>query len=87
MGLATQLGSQQKWTSMRPQQHDAPNALDLIKELDQATEQMMSISVELVGGPQWQEAFNRQQSAFRKWREYLYCKAEEKPPARLLNIA
>lgn len=72
---------------MRPQIYDVPNALDLINELDRATEQMMSISVELVGGPQWQEAFDRQQRAFRKWRDYLYCKAEERPPAKLLNIA
>ncbi len=66
---------------------DTPNALDLINELDQATEQMMSIPVEQVGGEQWQEAFERQQSAFRMWREYLYRKAEEKMPSRLLNIA
>ncbi|SEI66639.1 MULTISPECIES: hypothetical protein [unclassified Pseudomonas] len=72
---------------MRAKIFDSPNALDLMKELDQATEQMMSISVELVGGPQWQEAFDRQQKAFRSWRDYLYCKADEKPPARLLNIA
>jgi hypothetical protein len=70
---------------MRPQTFDIPNALDLISELDQATEQMMSIPVEHVGGTQWEEAFVRQQSAFRKWREY--CKADERPAVRLMNIA
>ncbi|MGE6386436.1 hypothetical protein ACQKEN_12315 [Pseudomonas sp. NPDC078416] len=72
---------------MRPQIHDIPNALDLISELDQATEQMMSIPVAHIGGAQWEEAFVRQQSAFRKWRDYLYCKADERPAVRLLNIA
>ncbi len=76
-----------KWIFMRPLIADSPNALDLIAELDQATEQMMSLSVEHVGTEQWQAAFVRQQSAFKRWREYLYCKADEKPPVRLLNIA
>lgn len=72
---------------MRSEVFDAPNALDLIKELDDATEQMMAISVDLVGTPEWQEAFDRQQRAFRGWRDYLYNKADEQPPARLLHIA
>jgi hypothetical protein len=72
---------------MRPEVFDAPNALDLIKELDNATEQMMAISVDLIGTLEWQEAFDRQQRAFRSWRDYLYNKADEKPPARLLHIA
>ena len=72
---------------MRPKICDAPNALDLIKELDDATEQMMAISVDHVGTPPWQDAFNRQQRAFRNWRDYLYLKADEKPSAQLLNIA
>jgi hypothetical protein len=72
---------------MRPNVFDVPNALDLIKELDEATEQMMAIGVDQVGCPQWQEAFERQQRAFRNWRDYLYLKADEKPPVSLLNIA
>jgi len=72
---------------MRPTPIDSPNALDLVKELDDATEQMMAIGVDQIGTPQWQEAFERQQRAFRGWRDYLYLKADEKPPARLLRIA
>jgi hypothetical protein len=72
---------------MRPKVCEAPNALDLVKELDDATEQMMEIGVDQVGSPQWQDAFERQQRAFRNWRDYLYRKADEKPPARLLSIA
>lgn len=72
---------------MQPEIVDTPNTLDLIKELDDATEQMMAISVDLIGTPEWQEAFDRQQRAFRTWRDYLYNKADEKPPARLLHIA
>lgn len=72
---------------MRPQTFDIPNALDLISELDQATEQMMSIPVDHIGGAQWEQAFVRQQSAFRKWRDYLYCKADERPAVRLMKIA
>ncbi|MDH0748713.1 hypothetical protein N5D61_20525 [Pseudomonas sp. GD03842] len=66
---------------------DSPNALELIKELDDATEQMMALGVDQVGSPQWQVVFDRQQRAFRNWRDYLYLKADEKPPAHLLNIA
>lgn len=72
---------------MRSKICDAPNAIDLIKELDDATEQMMAIGVDRVGTPPWQNAFDRQQRAFRNWRDYLYVKADEKPPVRLLNIA
>lgn len=72
---------------MRPQMCDAPNARDLVNELDQATELMMSMPVELVGGSEWQDAFNRQQRAFRMWRDYLYRKADERPEMKLLNIA
>lgn len=72
---------------MRPQINDIPNALDLISELDQATEQMMSIPVDHIGGTQWEEAFVRQQSAFRNWRDYLYRKADERPAVRLMNLA
>jgi hypothetical protein len=48
---------------------------------------MMAIPVEHIGGAQWEEARVRQQSAFRKWRDYLYRKADERPAVRLLNIA
>jgi hypothetical protein len=72
---------------MQPEIVDTPNALDLIQELDDATEQMMAISVDLVGTAEWQEAFDRQQRAFRTWRDYLYHKVDEKPPARLLHLA
>lgn len=72
---------------MRPKVCDAPNAHDLVKELDDATEKMMAIGVGQVGTPQWEEAFARQQRAFRSWRDYLYLKADEKPPAKLLSIA
>jgi uncharacterized protein (DUF779 family) len=34
---------------MRPKVCDAPNALDLVKELDDATEQMMALGVDQVG--------------------------------------
>jgi hypothetical protein len=72
---------------MRPKVCDAPNALDLVKELDDATEQMMALGVDQVGTVEWQEVFDRQQRAFRSWRDYLYLKADEKPPAKLLSIA
>ncbi len=55
---------------------DMPNGRELVQELDIATELMMSIPVELVGGEQWQAAFDRQQSAFRAWRSYLLSKAK-----------
>jgi hypothetical protein len=58
-----------------------------MSELDQATEQMMSIPVENIGSAVWEEALVRQQNAFRKWRDYLYCKADQRPAIRLLNIA
>lgn len=55
---------------------DMPNGRELVEELDIATELMMSIPVELVGGEQWQAAFDRQQLAFKEWRSYLLCKAK-----------
>jgi hypothetical protein len=48
---------------------------------------MMALAVDQVGTVEWQEAFDRQQRAFRSWRDYLYLKADEKPPAKLLSIA
>ena len=76
-----------KWIFMREMKIDEPNALDLMQELDAATEHMMALHVGQVGGEQWQEACLRQQRAFRAWRDYLYIKADEKPPARRLSIA
>ncbi len=70
---------------MRPQCPDSLNAHDLVKELDHATELMMSIPVEQVGSLHWKEAFVRQQSAFRTWREYLYLKADSKPAAHSMG--
>lgn len=72
---------------MRDTKFDEPNALDLMQELDAATEQMMALHVGQVGGEQWQEARLRQHRAFRAWRDYLYVKADDKPPARRLSIA
>ena len=65
---------------------DTTNALDLVSELDRATEVMMALDVGQVGGDQWKDAFSRQQNAFWAWREYLHRKADEKPPARLLSV-
>jgi hypothetical protein len=72
---------------MRITNFDPPNALDLISELDRATEEMMALHVDQVGGERWQLALERQQCAFRAWRDYLFLKAEEKPPAKRLNVA
>ena len=65
---------------------DTTNAYDLVGELDKATEIMMALHVGQVGGEQWRNACSRQQIAFLEWRQYLYRKADEKPPARLLSI-
>ncbi|SOS34753.1 hypothetical protein CFBP6411_03396 [Pseudomonas syringae group genomosp. 3] len=65
---------------------DTTNAYDLVSELDKATEIMMALHVGQVGGEQWRNACSRQQIAFLEWRQYLYRKADEKPPARLLSI-
>ncbi|PQZ89393.1 MULTISPECIES: hypothetical protein [Pseudomonas] len=54
---------------------EMPNGRELVDELDVATELMMSIPIELVGGEAWQAAFARQQQAFKQWRSYLLCKA------------
>lgn len=72
---------------MRTTTFDPPNALDLINELDRATEEMMALHVGQVGGERWQRACERQQRAFRNWREYLFQKAAEKPPVKLLGVA
>ena len=55
---------------------DMPNGRALVEELDLATELMMSIPIELVGGEHWQAAFDRQQLAFKAWRSYLLCIAK-----------
>lgn len=72
---------------MRDMRVDEPNALDLMQELDKATEHMMALHVGQVGGEEWREACLRQQRAFRAWRDYLYIQADKKPPARWLSIA
>lgn len=69
---------------------DMPNGRELVEELDIATELMMSIPVELVGGEQWQAAFERQQLAFKEWRAYLHCKAKHptrEAPGRMKKTA
>ncbi|VVM39821.1 hypothetical protein PS662_02903 [Pseudomonas fluorescens] len=66
---------------------DMPNGRELIDELDLATSQMMSISVELIGGAQWQEVSNRQQQAFKKWREYLHRMADGRVFVETLKVA
>lgn len=71
---------------MNTNHFDTTNAHDLVGELDKATEIMMALHVGQVGGEQWKNACSRQQIAFREWRQYLYRKADEKPPARLLSI-
>lgn len=66
---------------------DMPNGRELVDELDLATEQMMSMPVELIGSPQWQEAAHRQQQAFRKWREYLHRMADGRVRVQNLKVA
>lgn len=66
---------------------DMPNGRELIDELDLATEHMMAIPIESVGSEHWQAAFNRQQQAFKQWREYLHCKAAGRPVIQPLKIA
>lgn len=66
---------------------DMPNGRELIDELDFATGLMMSMPVELIGGPEWQEASIRQQQAFRKWREYLHHMADGRVCVENLKVA
>lgn len=66
---------------------DSGNALELIRELDRATSEMMALRVNEVGSPLWREALVRQQNAFRKWCDYLYEKAEEPPSEDRLSLA
>lgn len=61
---------------MRSLINTMPNGRELIDELDLATEQMMAMSVELIGSPEWEQAAKRQYQAFRKWREYLHHMAD-----------
>lgn len=61
---------------MRPLILDMPNGRELIDELHFATGQMMSLSVEHIGGSKWLEATERQQQAFTNWREYLHRTAD-----------
>ncbi|WP_028621335.1 hypothetical protein [Pseudomonas sp. Ant30-3] len=66
---------------------DMPNGRELIDELDLATELMMSIPVDQVGGQQWQDAFDRQQRAFAEWRKYLLRLADGRLADLELQVA
>ncbi|VVM36226.1 hypothetical protein PS645_00037 [Pseudomonas fluorescens] len=66
---------------------DMPNGRELVDELDRATEQMMSIPVELIGSEAWQAAACRQHQAFRKWREYLHKMADGRARTETLKVA
>ncbi|MHC8315066.1 hypothetical protein [Pseudomonas sp. LB3P31] len=72
---------------MRPLILDMPNGRELIDELDFATGQMMSLSVEHIGGAKWLEATRRQQQAFTNWREYLHRMADWRIRVDALNVA
>lgn len=72
---------------MRPLILDLPNGRELAHELDLAIEQMMSIPVEHIGGPLWLAASNRQQQAFKKWREYLQLMADGRVRVETLKVA
>ncbi|AWY43822.1 hypothetical protein DKY63_29480 [Pseudomonas putida] len=61
---------------MRSSVPDMPNGRELIDELDLATSRMMAISADLIGTVAWREASERQQLAFKKWREYLHQMAD-----------
>ena len=63
--------------------NETPIMTDLVKELDIATAHMMKMSADQVGGHEWRLAFERQQRAFRSWRDYLYRQADEPHPSRL----
>ncbi|MCU1760040.1 hypothetical protein NTD84_09995 [Pseudomonas sp. 14P_8.1_Bac3] len=66
---------------------DMPNGRELVNELDLATEQMMSIPVELIGCAEWLAASHRQQQAFQKWRAYLQLMADGRVPIEALKVA
>ncbi|MCS3835480.1 hypothetical protein HNR03_000060 [Pseudomonas sp. JAI111] len=72
---------------MRSLISEMPNGRKLVDELDAATEQMMSIPVELIGGARWLEASNRQQQAFKKWQAYLQLMADGRRPTIALKVA
>lgn len=72
---------------MRPLILDLPNGRELANELDLAIEQMMAISVELIGGAEWIAASTRQQQAFQKWREYLQLMAYGRVHVESLKVA
>jgi N-dimethylarginine dimethylaminohydrolase len=66
---------------------DLPNGRELANELDLATEQMMSIPVELIGSAHWLTASDRQQQAFQEWREYLQLMADGRVRVEALRVA
>lgn len=66
---------------------DLPNGRELANELDLATEQMMSIPVDLIGSAQWRTASYKQQQAFQEWREYLQLMADGRVRVEALRVA
>lgn len=72
---------------MRPLILDMPNGRELIDELDFATGQMMSLSVEHIGSSKWLEATARQQQAFTNWREYLHRMADWRIRVDAMKVA
>ena len=72
---------------MRPLILDLPNGRELANELGFAIEQMMAISVELIGGAEWLAASAMQQQAFQKWREYLQLMADGRVRVEPLEVA
>jgi hypothetical protein len=64
---------------MNPIFVDATDPVDLVNELDSATEMMMALHAGQIGGERWNYACSRQDQAFRAWRDYLSRKADEKP--------
>lgn len=50
---------------------DSEDSEYLLNELNQATEELMSMSSAVFGGEQWQTAHRRQQSAFANWLLYI----------------
>jgi hypothetical protein len=72
---------------MRSLKIEMPNGRELIGELDLATEQMMAMPVELIGSAQWQQTATRQQTAFKKWREYLHLMADGRVRVKTKAVA
>lgn len=58
-------------TDMLASDMNSENSECLLKELNQATEELMSIDKGSFGGEQWQTAHRRQQAAFGNWLRYI----------------